>query len=211
MLHIALIGCEESQLVRNLPRGYRNPAFRGLNLPGHRFGYMARKAPPKVATASLGPELLGGGFKGAFRVDVAWPRARVPGGFCCLSDPCFWVPPKRKDGHERHRRLPPSLAQDSYAEKKHEMVNTHCQCQPNPPIGSSIAHGSRSSAKNQQGQAHARNPRVAFLRCSTVKSPTSLGNNLATTSLPRSLLSRSFATALAFFFSFSFTNSDNRR
>ena len=146
---------QRGQLVRNLPRGYRNPAFRGLNVPGHRFGYMARKAPPKVATASLGPELLGGGFKGAFRVDVAWPRARVPGGFCCLSDPWFWVPPKRKDGHERHRRPPPSLAQDSYAQKKHEMVNTHCQCQPNPPIGSSIAHGSRSSAKNQQGQAHA--------------------------------------------------------
>ena len=83
-----------SQLVRNLPRGYRNPAFHGFNVPGHCFGYMARKAPPKVATASLGRELLGGGFKGAFRVDVAWPRAQVPGGFCCVSDPWFWVPPK---------------------------------------------------------------------------------------------------------------------
>ena len=33
-------------------------------------------------------------FKGAFRLDVAWPHARLRGVFCCLSDPIFWVPPK---------------------------------------------------------------------------------------------------------------------
>ena len=60
--------------------------------------------------------------------------------------------------------------------------------------------------KSMRSGSRYRNPRVAFLRCSTVKSATSLGNNLPTTSLPQSLLSRSFAAVLAFFFSFSFTN-----
>ena len=70
----------ELSLSETCPEATETLLFVDSIFPATVLAIWLGKQPPKVATASLGPELSGGGFEGAFRVDVAWPRARVPGG-----------------------------------------------------------------------------------------------------------------------------------